>query len=181
MSWLLCCAVPGPRLPGRKGRGAARRLEQRGRARKGTSSSAAAAAASMCGERGDSDNTRAESPAAGGKGTASLWSDSGRSSASVLKVLVRCRRCGQDVRAFVTVASTPSDQAQGQACPADRLELELELKSNQTRRGAAVQTLLLCMLCCLYCFALLHAAHCHCCVSLPCYSLQRCPAWRLLN
>lgn len=98
----------------------------------------------------DSDNTRAESPAAGGKGTASLWSDSGRSSASVLKVLVRCRRCGQDVRAFVTVASTPSDQAQGQACPADRLELELELKSNQTRRGAAVQTLLLCMLRCLY-------------------------------
>lgn len=63
---------------------------------------------------------------------------------------MRCRRCGQDVRAFVTVASTPSDQAQGQACPADRLELELELKSNQTRRGAAVQTLLLCMLRCLY-------------------------------
>ena len=40
---------------------------------------------------------------------------------------------------------SPSDQAQGQACPADRLELELELelKSNQTRRGATVQTLLL--------------------------------------
>lgn len=173
-----CCVVPGrcrpgPRLPGRKGRGAERRLEQRGRAR-GKERCRRRRRRRCVVRRGDSDsdNTRAESPAAGGKGTASLWSDSGRSSASVLKVLVRCRRCGQDVRAFVTVASTPSDQAQGQACPADRLELELELKSNQTRRGAAVQTLLLCMLCCLYCFALLHAAHCHCCVSLPCYSLQ---------
>lgn len=58
---------------------------------------------------------------------------------------------------------------------AQRIDSNSNSNSNQTKLAGARPCKRCCYVCyavSMYCFALLHASHCHCCVSLPCYSLQ---------